>query len=163
MKKTWAERWEQYRRHARESGAAAAIAQTTKWDTKLYRLHQGLLKAQSTVATLLRTEHVGLNDYLCRRKVPGYDSPLCDCGWPRQTVKHIVLFCLRFARDRDKMIQEAATSDYTTLPSTARGLRAATKSFLEQNVLTQFSLAREAQAIRTRKRGRRAGIDVDDG
>jgi hypothetical protein len=35
-------------------------------------------RAESTLATLLRTERIGLNDYLCRRRVPGYLKPDCE-------------------------------------------------------------------------------------
>jgi hypothetical protein len=163
LERAWALRWQKYREQTQETRATVATAQSTKWNAKQYRLCKGILKAESTVATLLCTEHIGLNDYLYRRKMPDYPSPLCDCGWPRQTVKHVLLFCPRFARDRDKMIQEASTSDYTTLLLTAQGIRAVTKWFLRQGILTQFSLASEAQATRQRKCGRRAGNDVDDG
>ena len=163
MRAAWRHRWEQYRDRARGLHTIAPVANRAEWDANQYRIHEGLRKAESTVATLLRTEHIGLNDYLHGRRVPDCPTPVCDCGWPRQTVKHIVLFCPRFARDRDKMIKEAGTSDLTTLLSSPRGIRAAAKWFLWQDILTQFSLVRQAETRRKRKRGRRAGNDVDDG
>ena len=96
------------------------------------------------MATLLRTEHIGLNDYLSRRKVPDGPSPLCECGWQQQTVKHIVLFCPRYARDRDKMVQEARSSDLKTMLSTEEGVKAVTRWFLRQDILAQFSVAKES-------------------
>lgn len=136
-------------------------------EPRQYWLHRGLQKAESTLATLIRTEHIGLNDYLARRKVPDCPSPLCECGWQQQTVKHIVLFCPRYARDRDKMIQEAQTSDLAIMLSIEHGIRAVTRWFLRQDILTQFSEARkilekDARAPQ-RQRGRRTGNDVDDG
>lgn len=167
MENAWAQRWQAYRATREGNGTSAATAQTTSWNPKQCYLHRGLLKAESTLATLLRTEHIGLNDYLYRRGVPDCPSPLCECGWPRQTVKHIVLFCPRYARDRDKMIQEARSSDLATILSTENGIRAVTRWFLRQDILTQFSVAREALEKRARaprrQRGRRAGNDVDDG
>jgi hypothetical protein len=159
----WASRWQSYQEKARTDRHALTAAQASHWESKQHHFHKGLLKAESTVATLLRTEHIGMNDYLCQRGVPGYESPLCICGWSRQRVKHILLFCPRFARDRDKMIQEAGTSDCATLLSTPRGLRAVVKWFLRQDILTQFSLTKEMETRRKRKVGRRAGNDVDDG
>lgn len=91
---------------------------------------------ESIVATLLRTEHIGLNDYLCRRRVPGYLKPDCDCGWLRQTPKHIILFCPTHMTGRAEMLLEAKTTDYTKLLSTEAGLRAVTKWFLERDILT---------------------------
>ena len=86
---------------------------------------------------------------------------MCGCGFERQTPKHIVLFCARFERDRDKMIREAGTSDFRSLLANERGLRAVTTWFLQQGILSQFSLAKEVWQ-RQGRRGRRAGRDVDD-
>ena len=65
------------------------------------------------------------------------------------------------------MIREAKTSDLGTILSTESGIRAVTKCFLGQEILTQFSAAREAleknARVPRRQRGRRAGNDVDDG
>lgn len=117
--------------------------------------HQGLLKAESTIGTLLRTEHIGMNDYLHRRKVPGDDSSLCECGWPKQTVKHILLFCPRcprFAPDSDKIVQEASSSDFSRILSTPQGIRAAARWSLRQD---KFSLVRNVANRKRRKAGRR--------
>jgi hypothetical protein len=41
----------------------------------------------------LRTEKIGLNDFLFTRRVPDVSSPCCNCGERRQTVAHILLCC----------------------------------------------------------------------
>ena len=61
-------------------------------DTPL-RIHRNLTRAQSSVAIQLRSEHIGLNSYLSRRKVPGVEKPSCQCGYPSQNVKHMVSAC----------------------------------------------------------------------
>ena len=61
------------------------------------------------------------------------------------------------------MYQDAGTSDFTTLLSTGRGVRAAARWFLQQDILAQFSLFKDTEVARRRKPGRRAGEDVDDG
>jgi len=133
----------------------------TEWNPQQYRVHARLNKAQSTIATLLRTEHIGLADYLCRQKVPDYPSPMCECGFERQTPKHIVLFCPRFERNRDKIIGEAGTPDFRRLIANERGFRAMTMWFLQQGILSQFLLAKEIWQ-RQGRQGRRAGGNVDD-
>lgn len=75
----------------RENNGILVTAQSSKWDTKQHHIHKGLLKAESTVVTLLRMEQIGLNNYVCSRKVPDHDNPLYECGWARQTVEHIEL------------------------------------------------------------------------
>ena len=161
----WKQRWKAYQQQVQQNRAGTrrvvATAVQTEWNPQQYRVHDRLNKAQSTIATLLRTEHIGLADYLSRRKVPDYPSPACECGFERQTAKHIVLYCPRFERDRDKMIEEAGTSDFRCLLANERGLRAVTTWFLQRGILSQFSLAKEVWQ-RQGRRGRRAGCDVDD-
>ena len=41
----------------------------------------------------MRTEKIGLRDFLWKRRVPEVDDPGCDCGEGRQTVDHILLRC----------------------------------------------------------------------
>jgi hypothetical protein len=55
------------------------------------------------------------------------------------------------------MLLEAKTTDYTKVLSTEAGLRAVTKWFLEQDVLTQFSLARTIDDTKPRPKGQRLG------
>jgi len=152
MMTKWADRWRTYVKHCREARTdtmgTVTVAQEADWNQRQYQLHQGLLKHESTVAILLRTEHIGLNDYLYHRKVPGNNSLLCECGWPRQTPKHVLIFCPRFSRDCNKMFQEAGTNDYRTLLSSPTGIRAVTRWFLAQDILTQFSLAKAMPAAR---------------
>lgn len=104
-------------------------------------------------------------DYLFRRRVPGYSKPDCECGWPQQTPKHIILFCPTHTAGRAEMLAEAKTTDYTKLLSTEAGLRAVTRWLLQRDILTQFSLARTSDDAKPRRRGRRPGtyVDEDDG
>lgn len=166
LEETWKARWTKYQQQTRavanDNKLSAAVRAT--W-TRGLRAKENLTRAESTVATLLRTEHIGLNDYLFRRRVPGYSKSDCDCGWPRQTPKHIILFCPTHATGRTEMLAEAKTTDYTNLLSTEAGLRAVTRWFLQRDILTQFSLARTMNDVKPGRRGRRPGtyVDEDDG
>jgi hypothetical protein len=163
LEETWKVRWTKYQQQTREgvNDNKLSAAVRTAW-TRGLRTKENLTRAESTVATLLRTEHIGLNDYLCRRRVPGYLQPDCECGWPRQTPKHIILFCPTHRTGRAEMLSEAKTTDYTKLLSTEAGLRAVTKWFLQPDVLTQFSLARTMDDVKPRRRGRRPGTYMDE-
>ena len=75
IREQWKKRWtEQTRQEGRP------VAQSSPWNPKTRHLHSDLPKPQSTLLTLLRTEHIGLEDYLSRRKVPDHPSPACPCG-----------------------------------------------------------------------------------
>ena len=77
------------------------------------------------MATLLRMEAVGFNDFLYRVGVPRM-APQCQCEWERQTPKHVVMFCPSL-QGRDRMLAGAGTLDYHTLLSTPKGLQAVTR------------------------------------
>ena len=115
------------------------------------KLHTSLSRPESTMATLLRTEAIGLNDFLHWVGVPNVEAE-CPCGWERQTPKHVVMFCPSLV-GRDRMLAAAGTMDYITLLNTERGLRAATSWLLRQGILPQFRVAKEmAEEDRSRWR-----------
>ena len=60
---------------------------------KVLQLHEGLSKRESALLVQLRTEKIGLNDFLFSRGVPSVTSPRCECGERRQTVAHVLLRC----------------------------------------------------------------------
>jgi hypothetical protein len=41
----------------------------------------------------LRTEKIGLRDFLFTQRVPGVTNSRCQCGERRQTIAHILLHC----------------------------------------------------------------------
>lgn len=140
IRELWKKKWTEQTRQERRN---KPVAQGTSWNPKIRQLHSELTKPQSTLLTLLRTEHISLEDFLSRRKVPGHPSLACPCGWHRQTPKHILIFCPHFQEGRAQMLQLAETTDYHTLLSTKKGVQAVTKWFLRLGLLNQFSLARE--------------------
>lgn len=60
---------------------------------KVLQLHQGLSKRYSALLVQLRTEKIGLKDFLFHRGVPGTTDPIYECGEGRPTVTHILLRC----------------------------------------------------------------------
>lgn len=78
-------------------------------------LHKELKKAESSAAIQMRTGKIGFNHFLYTRRVPGVPSPTCQCGWWKQDVKHILLFCPDYFRGRMQMMQEASTIDVDTM------------------------------------------------
>jgi ribonuclease HI len=83
----WSQDWQ------RETRERATYNYTPQPGHKILRLHQGLRKWQSALLIQMRTEKIGLRDFLFKRKVPGFDDPECECGHGRQTVDHILRQC----------------------------------------------------------------------
>ena len=104
------------------------------------------------MATLIRTEHVGLRAYLTRQRVPSI-TPECTCGYRAQTLKHVMIFCPERQESRRRLFQ-AVGSDWKTITQTKRGLNAVTKWMIQESVLDQFSLTREEEE----REGKEGGV-----
>jgi ribonuclease HI/exonuclease III len=70
---------------------------------KVLQLHERLSKRESALLVQLRTEKIGLNDFLFKRHVPDIPSPGCDCGERRQTVAHVLLRCSKYKDLRNRI------------------------------------------------------------
>src|SRR5947209_2325171 len=104
---------------------------------------QGISKATSSLITQIRSEKIGLNAFLTDRHVPGFTAA-CDCGWRRQTAKHILMFCPTYADTRPRLFEHAGSQNYSEIATTARGARAAAIWMQQTELLPQFSLGLEA-------------------
>ena len=107
------------------------------------RLHATLPKPHSSLLTQIRTEKIGLAAFLHQRRVPGFESPACPCGWQWETAKHVILNCPRFTRESWQLRQQVPSTDLQQLTSNPRAATAVTTRFLHLNLLAQFSWARE--------------------
>lgn len=72
----WNLRWENYK--ARIANIKATPAQRSHLSSKSVKMREGLQKAESTLATHIKTERIGLKAYLHSRNVPGTNSSRCD-------------------------------------------------------------------------------------
>ena len=116
---------------------------STLWAKATLPLYKGQTKAESTAAFLLRIEVLGLNAWLVSIYVPN-TTPHYTCGWPTQSVRHILLFC-NHRTERDQLFARAGTSNITQMLSISRGLHAAAKWLIGQGVLQQFQTAYRTQ------------------
>lgn len=99
----------------------------------------GLDKAVSSLAVQMRTEKIGLADSLFRRRVPGVDSATCQCGYLRQTVKHVIMFCPDFV-DRSTL-RAGGAMNFRRLTETNAGIKAAAKWLMQTKLLKQHAVA----------------------
>ena len=72
------------------------------------KLHCGLSKELSSLVVQMRTGKIGLREFLFHRRVPGIEDGRCECRQGNQTVKHILLECRLFARQRRNLWTEEA-------------------------------------------------------
>ena len=107
-----------------QARGARAVAWSTPWGVITQGLQEGLTKAENTMATLLRTGIIGLKDWLYWVGVL-VGSLRCECSWPRQTPKHVILAC-PLHTNRKAMLLAAGIENYNTLLLTKKGLKAVT-------------------------------------
>ena len=90
VSQSWQAKW------AAETRGRATFRHTPRPTRKVLQLHEDLSKRQSSMLTQLRTEKIGLQDFLFNRHVPDIADPRCVCGEGRQTVTHVLLRCRKF-------------------------------------------------------------------
>lgn len=134
----WQTRWAAYQGALWDDPVIAQSEPLTK--KSRLKLHKDLTKAESALAVQIRSEKIAFAQFLYNRRVPTVLSAECDCGWESQTAKHVIFFC-PLRTGRACLLAEAETNNYKQLPATCKGLKIATKWLMNQNMLTQFSLA----------------------
>ena len=87
----------------------------------------------------LRIKKIGFNVFLARQRVLNVSSD-CTCGYPDQSVKHVVLFCLDIDRSNENL---SPSSDFNLILTNAASLKKAVWWLIGLNILPQFYLARE--------------------
>jgi len=156
------DRWtnlEWRRRWTHKIGRQKAATWKTDWMQPVHLLYDGLLKHEATALFLLRTEVLGLNAWLASVGVPGIDKR-CTCGWPAQTVRHILLFCPNHADSRALYFQRAGLADLHGALSTAASAHQAAKWLAASDLLSHFSLARQITQEDTSGYGGLAYLDA---
>ncbi len=124
-----------------ETRGRTSYRHTPKPTHKVLHLHEKLSKRQSSILIQMRTEKIGLKDFLYHRKVPEISDPRCPCGEGRQTVMHVLLRCRRFKDLRRQALPRIPGR--TDLRAILSERKAATKaiSFMEQTqILGQFRI-----------------------
>lgn len=138
-KEDWDTAWMRYQAQVPHPSPA----QSGPLGKKRLRIHAGLKKAESSLVTQVRSEKIGLAAFLHGRKVPGFDSPACPCGWAgRQTAKHVIMHCPLHAGRRD-MLAKTGMSDYRRIVESPKALKVVVRWMMHLGVLGQFSLAEE--------------------
>ncbi|CAG8977852.1 hypothetical protein HYALB_00011658 [Hymenoscyphus albidus] len=148
----WAYKWDL------EPRGRATYKYTQKPTHKILHLHRRLKKWQSSLLIQMRTEKIGLRDFLWKRKVPGYNDPGCECGEGRQTVEHIVLRCRKF---KDLRQREFGGGRWLDLKAILTESKTAIKviRFMEQTqLLGQFRSCSTVQRDEAERWGETEGI-----
>ena len=105
----WSALWDDYQADIPEQ--TRSIAQRGDLRTDRRTLYKGLVKAESSALTQMRIEKIGLAYFLHMCRVLDFYSEKYICGWRKQDVKYILLFCPELANRRQILIDNAGTQD----------------------------------------------------
>ena len=111
------------------------------------QIHQNLSRAQSSIATQVRSEHIGLNAYLYRRNVPGVGKPCCQCGYPSQNIKHMVMSCPRWAKGRGELLRKLTTRSFEAMVNNVKDVTTIAQWIQKEGWLEQFLMTGEIEAL----------------
>ena len=129
--------WEAYR-EGRKGQDYPALDTMKKG--QLLEIHGVLKKAESSLLTQIRTGRIGLKGFLNKSRVPGLDSPMCECGTAEQTVQH-VLNCDVLDTNRNELIRTEGSTDLKVLLRTKKGTKALLRWWMRAGIQEQFGLA----------------------
>ena len=140
-------RWDQLWEDRNQSRGTAKLNPCVSRAVRL--LHSGRQKGHSALLIQLRTEVVGFNSFLFKRRVPSVPSPRCACGLGTMTVQHVLLSCPIWSALRRRVLGALWSTDIREILNNFKGATAAIQFVLQTNLLAQFSLvAGDSHAIR---------------
>jgi hypothetical protein len=139
----WRRRW-----HAAR-GRTQATSWQTPWSQQVLHLYEGLQKHEATALFLLRTEVLGLNAWLNSIGVPDI-PPGCACGWPTQTVQHVLFYCPQYSATRPTLLSQVEAQHLYPLLSGVESAQATARWFIASGSLEQFHTAQQITSEKTR-------------
>lgn len=145
VSKHWQERWKSQQRDRLINATLrrrGRIKSEKPPDSRVLKLHKTLKKAESTMLIQLRTECIGLKGFLYRRRVPGVESALCECGNAPETPQHVLLWCsIRTETRRLLRGSEIGPLNFRQLIDDPRLAANTARWMIQTNRLRQFALA----------------------
>ena len=115
-----------------------------EWGEDRLKLYDEVPKHVATALFLLRSEVIGLNAWLAGIGVPGI-HPSCPCGWPTQTVRHVMIHCPKHEQVRLELFARIHTQDLLGMLSTPTSARTAARWLVARKLLPQFQFADEVE------------------
>ena len=116
----------------------------TTWDQikrppekRVLQLHAKLQKAESSMLVQLRSGRTGLAHFLCKARVPSYDTGQCECGQSQETPRHVLLHC---PREADRRVELGQGPTFVRLLDTPDGAAVASRWMIQSGRLRQFQV-----------------------
>jgi hypothetical protein len=153
VEEAWRERWARERNGRATTRPADDLdhQKETIFRDRTLKRHEGLNKAKSSLLVQIRTGGIGLRDFLFKRGAPGITTPFCECGEGRETVEHLVMWCLAppLSRRWERAEIRTRRDFYSVLqgidPPAARLTRRILSWLMDTGRLPMYNLARKLE------------------
>jgi hypothetical protein len=153
VEEAWRERWLEERQGRATTRPADDFdhQQETLFRDSTLQGHEGLNKAKSSLLVQIRTGAIGLRNFLFERRVPEVLTPYCECGEGRETVEHLVMWCLAppMTRRWERAELRTRRDFYSVLqgisPPAARLTRRILGWLMDSGRLPMYNLARRLE------------------
>jgi hypothetical protein len=136
----WQQTWNVYQTKNRRRVYKRLIKNIS---SKRLKLHKVLIKSKNAFVTHMRTRRIELADYLFFRRLSIVLSFDCFCDYSRQTLKHVLLFCMNKVTNRQSMFKAKVTTNLRKLLNIEKRFKTSINWLMKINLLTQFSLFKE--------------------
>jgi hypothetical protein len=136
----WQQTWNAYQTKDRRRVCETL---TNDISSKRLKLHKILTKSESALVTHMRTKRIELADYLFFRRVFTVLSFDCFYDYSRQTLKHVLLFCMNRATNKQRMFKIDETTNLRKLLNIEKKFKTSINWLMKINLLTQFSLIKK--------------------
>jgi hypothetical protein len=111
--------------------------------SKRLKLHKVLIKSESALITHMRTRRIELANYLFSRRVSIVLSSDCSCDYSRQTLKHVLFFCIDRATNKQSMFKIDEMIDVRKLLNIEKRFKTSINWLMKINLLIQFFLIKK--------------------
>jgi hypothetical protein len=136
----WQQTWNAYQIKIRRR-VCETLAENIS--SKKLKLHRILIKSKSALITHMRTRRIELANYLFFRRVSIVLSFDCFCDYSRQTLKHMLFFCIDKATNKQSMFKTNETTNVRKLLNIEKRFKTSINWLMKINLLTQFSLIKK--------------------
>jgi hypothetical protein len=116
---------------------------TKNISSKRLTLHKALSKSENVFVTHMRTKRINLVNYLFSRRVSTMFSSNCTCDYSRQTLKHVLFFCVHETANKQRMFWNDETTNLCKFLNIEKKLKTLINWLMKINLLTQVSLIKK--------------------
>ena len=100
--------------------------------------HSERLKTHNALIIQLKTDKIEFNKFLHERRVLGVMTAHCQCDESYMTIKHVLLSCSKWRKERREMLQKTKIMNMKRLFSERKAVTTAMRIILITDLLNQF-------------------------